>query len=136
VGDNVLAASFSCTLGTLTFSNFASNTNSTLGIDIGADPSPNGTPNLANVNENVCTVQQTGGVCPSGDLLAFLSATGNGPTQIATFAVTDPVLIYKNMNDGKALLSEVNQIFVPEPMTLVGAGLLGLGMFGRRRLRK
>jgi hypothetical protein len=36
VGDNVLALSFSCTLGTLTFSNFASNTDSTLGIDIGA----------------------------------------------------------------------------------------------------
>jgi hypothetical protein len=42
------------------------------------------------------------------------------------------------MNDGGALLSEVNQFFVPEPMTmtLVGAGLLGLGLFGRRRLRK
>jgi hypothetical protein len=93
VGDNVLAASFSCTLGTLTFSNFASNTNSTLGIDIGADPSPNGTPNLANVNENVCAVQQTGGVCPLGDRLTLVfSATGSSGPQPETFLFHDPGL--------------------------------------------
>jgi len=104
--------------------------------------------------------------CPSGDTLATLNVSGQGsnPQTVTasigagcgtgctsstvggdatiTFGSTQSeVWILKDISSGSAAFSDVIQSYgtvVPEPMTmsLMGAGLLGLGFLGRRRLKK
>src|SRR5579862_792482 len=104
------------------------------------------------VNEVVCTVFTMTGVCPSIDQLAILnensggavataynggtSSTAGGVASVVFASSQSEVWIFKNINSGNAPYSEVEQSYlVPEPMTfsLLGAGLLGLGLMGRRR---
>ena len=104
------------------------------------------------VNEVVCTVFTMTGVCPSIDQLAILnensggavataynggtSSTAGGVASVVFASAQSEVWIFKNINSGNAPYSEVEQSYlVPEPMTfsLLGAGLLGLGLMGRRR---
>lgn len=110
------------------------------------------------VNEVVCTVFTSTGVCPSGDLLATLnvtssttmatpgagcvgcsSSTTDGIASVTFGSFQSEVWVFKDINSGNAPYSEVLQAFVvPEPMTLslMGIGLLGLGFAGRNRLRR
>jgi len=176
IGDNVLVAGFSCSIGSLTFSNFNSNSNSTQGVTIASATgslvlSPNlptnGSPSMGDidlwfvvsggitgvgasingpsgafVNETVCdsaglASPASGGICVN-PRLAFITAFGGNPQVNATFASSNPVTIFKDINDGGGAVSEVTQVYtsgVPEPMTLstMGVGLLGLGLISRRR---
>jgi hypothetical protein len=116
------------------------------------------------VNETVCTIFESTGVCPTVDALAILSVSGEGsnPESVTaglggdctvgctssttggvanvTFPTQTEVWIIKDVNSGSAAFSEVEQTYsnAPEPMTmsLMGAGLLGLGLLGRRKLGK
>ena len=118
-----------------------------LGVDLSWNGSGTGF-----VNEVVCTVFTMTGVCPMSDQLAILNVNSTGAVATAynggttstaggiasvVFATAHPeVWIFKNISSGNAPFSEVEQSYlVPEPMTfsLLGAGLLGLGLMGRRR---
>ena len=105
----------------------------------GVGLSLNGAP-TAFVTENVCKTQQSAGSgnCTPGNLLAYLTAYGNNGVSTASFSTTDPIWIFKDISDGGFPMSETTQIYtsgVPEPMTLsmMGVGLLGLGLISRRR---
>jgi len=110
----------------------------------GVGLSVNGDPAKSSVNENVCATQQglipgmNLGICSQGNLLAFLSVAGGGSAS-ASFTSTNPIWIFKDINANGSSISEVNQVYtsstVPEPMTLsmMGVGLLGLGLISRRR---
>jgi PEP-CTERM motif len=97
----------------------------------------------AGVNEGVCAVQQslavgTLGNCSAGNVLAATFSVLAGGSGSASFANAPVAWIFKDINDGGGILSEVNQVYtsgVPEPMTLsmMGAGLLGLSLISRRR---
>ena len=107
-----------------------------LGMTLGV--SGNGS---ANVGETICSASnQTGLTCPPGTTLANFGATANSlVTASVTFAAKD--WVGKDITAGSAAnstLSEISQSIIPEPMTLTlfGAGLLGLGALGRRRLHR
>jgi hypothetical protein len=92
----------------------------------------------AGVNETICSTPEPigGGLVGScsGTTLGFGSV--GGPVSVFSFPVTlAPVdWVFKDISGA----SEVSQMILPEPMTLslMGAGLLGLGIFGRRRFKK
>jgi hypothetical protein len=111
----------------------------------------------ATIVESVCTgTFDSGGAC-SGTPLSSATATSLTPNQPifgtpSTFALTSPAYIYKDISvDGRTgnvfgaadagALSGFTQSFhtaVPEPMTLsmMGLGLLGLGLVRRRQQGK
>jgi hypothetical protein len=103
---------------------------------VGVDNGQNGV--NTTIQEVVCSVQFSLGVCPSKDVLANFS---NPPTTSATFAPESQVYIEKDISlpDGNSFISSfVNSqetTGVPEPTTMLlcGVGLLGLGFIGRRR---
>jgi len=120
------------------------------GVDLGWNGSGTGF-----VNEVVCTVFTSTGVCPSSDQLAVLnvnsggavataynggtSSTAGGIASVAFATSQSEVWIFKNINSGNAPFSEVEQSYlVPEPVTfsLLGAGLVALGLMGRRHRKQ
>jgi PEP-CTERM motif len=100
------------------------------------------------VLETVCSVALVDSDCPTSptnDVLGTLTNTstnGSDATSSTTFSAASPVFIKKDISFNGAATSEFtnSQLVgqVPEPMTLslMGAGLLGLGFFGRRRRQK
>jgi hypothetical protein len=109
----------------------------------------------SSVVESVCTKEFTSGGGCTGSLLSqatVYSSTPNQPIWADPFTLTNPVYIYKDINvDGResrifgapanGALSGFTQSFhtaVPEPMTLsmMGIGLLGLGLVRRRQQGK
>jgi hypothetical protein len=82
--------------------------------------------------ETACDQAFTGVICGDTPLANF--AVSSNKTGAAAFAPAATDFIFKDISAGNGL-SDFTQQIVPEPMTLtlMGAGLLGLGIFGRRR---
>lgn len=104
-----------------------------LGIDLSSGPG-------GGVNEIVCSTQvlvgnvANAGTC-TGTTLGSGSVSQN--TSNSTFVSVAPAAedwVFKDISN----VSEVSQTITPEPMTLslMGIGLIGLGIFGRRRIKK
>ena len=91
--------------------------------------------------ETVCSVAFVGPACPVGATtysMTVTSTNGATATNAIQFADLGTAFIKKDISFNGASTSEIqNSQLVPEPMTfsLMGAGLLGLGLLGRR-LRK
>ncbi len=88
------------------------------------------------ITETACSQAFTGVVC-GGTVLADFAASSN-QTVTSAFSEIVPVdYIFKDIQAGSGL-SDFTQTIIPEPMTLslMGAGLLGLGILGRRRMKK
>jgi hypothetical protein len=110
------------------------------GIDIDLQATPVVQGGQMTITEIACSQAFTGTVC-GGTTLANISVTSGGQAAFnaATFPATGPVFIKKDISFNGAVTSEFeNSQLIPEPMTftLMGAGLLGLGVFGRRRFSK
>jgi hypothetical protein len=90
-----------------------------------------------NVNSGGATVTLANG---AGQLcVGCTSSTLGGVASVVFASSVSQVWIIKDINSGNAPFSEVEQSYlVPEPMTLslMGIGLLGLGIFGRKRISK
>jgi hypothetical protein len=122
---------------------------------IGVDLQVPGLAGTGFVNETVCTVFTQTGPCAPANTLAILNVTSLGVTATPGAACVgcsssiaggnamvlfgssnfSSVWIFKDINSGSAPYSEVIQSFAtPEPMTmsLMGVGLIGLGILGRK----
>jgi hypothetical protein len=114
-----------------------------VGIDVSATGSGE-TGNLT-INETACTAAFTGESCDATQLanIQAISTGSNASASSTPFIDTSTVYINKDIQFNGLSTSGFNNSVVvgssvPEPMTfsLLGAGLLGLGLLGRRRLRK
>ncbi len=90
-------------------------------------------------NETVCTVAGSGFSSSCGGVLGSGGVNDTGTMNILTYVI--PVAPNSGTDYISKDISGTSEIFqaaAPEPMTLslMGAGLLGLGILGRRRLKK
>jgi len=89
------------------------------------------------ITEIVCDQPFTGPACLGKTLANYQSTSlGAAAYNSALFPWTDPAFIKKDISFNNATMSEfTNGQLVPEPMTLslIGIGLLGMGMFGPKR---
>jgi hypothetical protein len=116
-----------------------------IGLDMVVQASPVLPGGSLTVSEVACTAAFVADAC-SGTTLANFTVTSSGlpasKTELFTTSYSGEVYILKDLSyDGATTSSLVNSQVVstvPEPMTfsLLGAGLLGLGLVGRRRLQK
>jgi hypothetical protein len=108
------------------------------GVDILLQASPVTTGGILTVTEVACSAAFVSGVC-SGTTLANYTVISSGAVVTNSEMFIPPysgeVYIKKDLSYDGATSSElVNSQIIPEPMTfsLMGAGLLGLGLLGRR----
>jgi hypothetical protein len=108
-------------------------------INLGiADMSMTVTGTNSTITELICSSPITSGnICPAGTQLADFAVTSGNTGDSGVFAQVPTDYVFKDIQTGSGL-SEFTQTIVPEPMTLslLSAGLLGLGIFGRRRFSK
>jgi hypothetical protein len=112
-----------------------------LDLSVQATPIPTLGGGSLTVTEEACSVAWAGSVC-NGITLANFSVTSFGgaaqKTQLFTTPYSGEVFLLKDLSyDGATTSSFVNSQIIssaPEPMTLslMGVGLLGLGLVGRR----
>jgi hypothetical protein len=106
---------------------------------VGVDNQQNG--NQTTIQEVVCSVAFSSGICPTTPTNDVLANFTNPPTTSATFAPQSSVYIEKDISlpDGTSFISSfVNSqdlSGVPEPGTflLLGAGLGGIGLMRKRK---
>jgi len=85
--------------------------------------------------ETICSADLAGAtICPTGTQLANFAVTSGNGGDSGVFAVVPTDYVFKDIEAGSGI-SDFQQTIIPEPMTLtlMGAGLLGLGIYGRRR---
>lgn len=116
------------------------------GVDITLQASPLISGGSETVTEIACSAAFVSGVCSGNTLANYVVISTGGVVSNSQIpwlppyqGYEGPVFIKKDLSYDGATTSELvnSQAAVPEPMTfsLVGAGLLGLGLLGRR-LRK
>lgn len=87
------------------------------------------------LDETACSVAPNPS-CPTTDTLAMLgNSTSNVETASFLAPVNGTIWINKDITDNSGFSIFTDSVVVPEPMTLslMGAGLLGIGVLGRRR---
>jgi hypothetical protein len=90
------------------------------------------------VSEGICNsafnLQNGSSPCGSNLLNTAVLTASNGGTAFSNVTAATTDFFFKDISGG----SEVIQLVAPEPMTLslMGIGLLGLGVLGRRRFKK
>ncbi len=100
----------------------------------------NGGSSGTSIFERVCSSPiGIGNVCPQGTQIAEMTVSGGNSDEVMFQGSYQTIYIYKDiLVPGGAHLSSFTQSFhIPEPMTfvLIGTGLLGLGLFGKRLRR-
>jgi len=111
------------------------------GVDMNFQATPGTGGGGVTITETACSSAFVGGRC-SGTTLAnfFETSTGGVASGSAAFAPTGDVWIQKDLTYENAKMSqfENSHATVPEPMTLsmMGLGLLGLGLMRRRQQGK
>lgn len=112
-----------------------------IGLDLNLQATPLTSGGSMTIFETACTVAFVSGSCGGTTLANFsVTSTGNNASnqQLFSSSWSGPVYIKKDIQFNGASASEFNNSqIVPEPMTfsLLGLGLLGVGLVGRR-LRK
>ncbi len=110
------------------------------GVDLQFQATPGTGGGGVKITETVCTTAFVLGTC-TGTTLAnyFAISTGGLAVNSASFAPTGSVWIQKDISYTNAAMSQFsNSHAIPEPMTLslMGVGLLGLGLMRRRQAGK
>jgi len=92
------------------------------------------------IEEKVCTVAFTGSLCMGGTLLADFTTSGNAANSVTFSTPQTKIYILKDIeqsNSNAFISSFVNShaVGTPEPasLSMMGIGLLGLGLIGRRK---
>jgi hypothetical protein len=114
------------------------------GVDLQFQATPGTGGGGVKITEQACTTAFVGGSCPiTSTTLAnyFLTSTGATVTGSASFPLTQTVWIQKDITYTNAAMSQFENSQatpVPEPVTLsmVGLGLMGLGLMRRRQVGK
>ena len=111
-----------------------------LGVDL-----YNGGQGITSIGETVCSDPFSGIACNDTSLATMTANTGD-PRMVRYFTPDDSIYIWKDIyveydptGENSGHLTGFEQSFhTPEPMTfvLIGTGLLGLGILGRRRASK
>jgi hypothetical protein len=103
------------------------------GIDLGFTA----TGGNVTITETACSAAFVMDACPNGDLLATIGGqlTNTSGQFSANFAPTSTVYIQKDIDLGSGTVTDFSDsVLTPEPMTfsMLGLGLLGIGLVGRR----
>lgn len=100
----------------------------------------NGGSSGTSIFERVCSSPiGQGNICPENTQVAEMTASGGNQAEVLFQGSYQTLYIYKDIlvPENEHLSSFTQSFHIPEPMTfvLIGTGLLGLGLFGKRLRR-